>query len=55
MISYASLKPRVEPRLQEIYRTFAVKLTEYEHELEANFNLKKFNPVQARLDITKRH
>ena len=34
VISYASLKPRVEPRLQEIYRKFAVKLTEYEHELE---------------------
>lgn len=55
MISYASLKPRVEPQLQEIYRKFTVKLTEYEHELEANFSLKKFDPRQARLEITKRH
>ena len=55
VISYASLKPRVEPRLQEIYRKFAVKLTEYEHELEDNFNIKgKFDAQQVREDIGRR-
>lgn len=55
IISYASLKPRVEPRLQEICRKFASKLIEYEHELKDNFQLKgKFDPKQVREDIKKR-
>lgn len=55
ILSYASLKPRVEPRLQEIYRKFAGKLIEYENELKDNFQIKgKFDPKQAREDITKR-
>ena len=32
--SYADLKPtRVEPRLNEIYRKFAKKLTKFDHEI----------------------
>ena len=54
VISYASLKPRVEPRLQEIYRKFAVKLTQYEHELKENFNLEPFDPKKAREDLIER-
>lgn len=55
VISYASLKPRVEPRLQEIYRKFASKLTEYEHELAANFNVKgNFKPEKVRDDLIER-
>ena len=55
VISYASLKPRVEPRLQEIYRKFASKLTEYEHELAANFNVNgKFQPAKVRDDLVEK-
>ena len=53
--SYASLRPRVEPRLQEIYRKFAGRLTEYEHELAANFNVKgSFKPEKVRDDLIER-
>ena len=46
VISYASLgKPRIEKPLQEIYRKFAGKLTEYEDELKETFKIKgKFDP-----------
>ena len=55
VISYANLNPRVEPKLQEIYRKFAGKLTEYEDELKNNFNIAdKFEPERVRNDITKR-
>ena len=56
VISYASLgKQRVEPRLQEIYRKFSSKLTEYEDELKDNFKIKgKFDPKEAKDDIIKR-
>ena len=55
VISYASLNPRVEPRLQEIYRKFTKKLTQYEDELRDNFNISdKFEPDQARNDIVRR-
>ena len=56
VISYASLgKPRIEPRLQEIYRKFATKLTEYEDELKDNFNIKgDFKPKEVREEIIKR-
>ena len=55
MLSYASLNPRVEPRLQEIYRKFAGKLREYEHELKDNFKIKgKFDPEEAKDDIIRR-
>ena len=55
VISYASLRPRVEPRLQEIYRKFATKLTDYEHELAANFNVKeKFKPEKVRDNLIER-
>ena len=54
-MSYAELNPRVEPRLQEIYRKFAVKLSEFEADLADNFNVKgKFDPEQAREDIARR-
>ena len=53
-MSYSNLRPRVEPRLAEIYRKFAQKLTQYEHELEENFNLQPFDPVKAREDLAER-
>lgn len=57
VISYKELAPkRVEPRLQEIYRKFAGKLTEYERELKENFSLKaEFDPdeVRRKLEISK--
>ena len=54
--NYAKLgKPRIEKPLQEIYRNFAVKLTEYEDELKDTFQIKgKFDPKQTREDLTKR-
>jgi hypothetical protein len=37
--------PRVEPRLQEIYRKFASKMSEYKHEIGVSFNVyDKFDP-----------
>ena len=53
-MSYANLRPRVEPRLAEIYRKFAQKLTQYEHELEENFNLEPFDPAKARENLAER-
>ena len=56
VISYASLNPRVEPRLQEIYRKFSEKLTEYSDELKGTFvfGKGKFDPKQARDDLDAR-
>ena len=54
VMSYANLRPRVEPRLAEVYRKFAQKLTQYEHELEENFNLEPFDPAKARENLAER-
>ena len=53
-MSYANLRPRVEPRLAEVYRKFAQKLTQYEHELEENFNLEPFDPAKTRENLAER-
>ena len=57
VISYASLNPRVEPRLQEIYRKFSEKLTEYSDELKGTFvfGKGKFDPKKAREDLDARN
>ena len=51
--SYSDLAPpRVEPRLEEIYRKFAHRLTEYKKELGVNFNVtEKFDPEAVRNKI----
>ena len=41
--------------MQEIYRKFSSKLTEYEDDLKDNFKIKgKFDPKEAKDDIIKR-